>query len=109
FGGNYDTGLELYKSQPMVTISGNGGSAPAPGGDYATSAAAPPAASSAGVPGANRGVLVPSSGAVCVDGLMQCSGAGYKVCVGGQWSNEYTCGPGTVCKGTSGHIYCDFA
>ncbi|KAJ2713062.1 hypothetical protein H4R19_002436 [Coemansia spiralis] len=30
FNGNYDTGLEFYKNQPMITISGNGGSAPAP-------------------------------------------------------------------------------
>ncbi|KAJ2609854.1 hypothetical protein H4S08_003879 [Coemansia sp. RSA 1365] len=44
----------------------------------------------------------------CADGLMRCSGDGYQICVGGQWSDDYSCGVGTVCRGTEGHIFCDF-
>ncbi|KAJ2846874.1 hypothetical protein IWW36_004135 [Coemansia brasiliensis] len=48
-------------------------------------------------------------GGECTSGLMQCSGSGYQVCVNGKWSPEYQCGVGTTCKGTEGHIFCDFA
>ncbi|KAI9474932.1 hypothetical protein LPJ78_003947 [Coemansia sp. RSA 989] len=48
-------------------------------------------------------------GGECTSGLMQCSGSGYQICVNGKWSPEYACGVGTTCKGTEGHIFCDFA
>ncbi|KAJ2303689.1 hypothetical protein H4S02_006118 [Coemansia sp. RSA 2611] len=50
-----------------------------------------------------------SSGGSCTAGQMQCSGTGYQICAGGQWSTTYSCGTGTTCKGTGGGIYCDFA
>ncbi|KAJ1718636.1 hypothetical protein LPJ61_006535, partial [Coemansia biformis] len=34
FGGNYKTGLQYYTNQPSITVTGNGGSAPAPNSDY---------------------------------------------------------------------------
>ncbi|PIA19750.1 hypothetical protein COEREDRAFT_79027 [Coemansia reversa NRRL 1564] len=49
-----------------------------------------------------------ASGSSCADGLMRCSGDGYQICVSGQWSDSYSCGVGTVCRGTEGHIFCDF-
>ncbi|KAJ2484937.1 hypothetical protein IWW37_006072 [Coemansia sp. RSA 2050] len=45
----------------------------------------------------------------CSPGAMQCSGAGYNVCVGGAWSPSYSCGGGTTCKSAGAGIYCGFA
>ncbi|KAJ2723527.1 hypothetical protein GGI07_002565 [Coemansia sp. Benny D115] len=44
----------------------------------------------------------------CSGGTMRCSGKGYQVCSGGKWSPTYSCGTGTVCKGSTGNIYCDW-
>ncbi|KAJ2807085.1 hypothetical protein H4R20_001427 [Coemansia guatemalensis] len=49
-----------------------------------------------------------ASGSSCTDGLMRCSGDSYQICVSGKWSDNYSCGVGTVCRGTEGHIFCDF-
>ncbi|KAJ2770420.1 hypothetical protein IWQ56_002172 [Coemansia nantahalensis] len=160
FGGNYDTGLDLYKSQPMVTVNGNGGSAPAPdsapapgsapgkAGDApaaapsstyvpvplppklvmssagaqeesttcdATPTSSAPAVGSAAAPAPTSGAndsysdKLASGGGACQDGTLQCAGTGYQICMGGQWSPQYACGPGTACKGTGGSVFCGFA
>ncbi|KAJ2551240.1 hypothetical protein GGH95_005951, partial [Coemansia sp. RSA 1836] len=49
-----------------------------------------------------------AGGGSCSPGAMQCSGAGYQVCVGGAWSPAYGCGSGTSCKSAGGGIYCDY-
>ncbi|KAJ1898717.1 hypothetical protein LPJ66_002576 [Kickxella alabastrina] len=42
----------------------------------------------------------------CTDGLLQCSGKGYRICVRGTWSSTYSCNGDTICYGTDGNIYC---
>ncbi|KAJ1905926.1 hypothetical protein LPJ71_004422 [Coemansia sp. S17] len=44
----------------------------------------------------------------CSPGAMQCSGAGFNVCVGGAWSQTYSCGGGTACKSAGSGIYCGY-
>ncbi|KAJ2746901.1 hypothetical protein GGI20_000980 [Coemansia sp. BCRC 34301] len=46
-------------------------------------------------------------GGSCSPGAMKCSGQGYQVCVGGAWSQSYSCGSGTTCKSAGSGIYCD--
>ncbi|KAJ2672606.1 hypothetical protein IWW42_002760 [Coemansia sp. RSA 1085] len=59
----------------------------------------------------NTGAGAPadSGSGSCTAGQMQCSGSGYKVCIGGKWSQEFACGTGTACKGSDNGIYCGFS
>ncbi|KAJ2077016.1 hypothetical protein H4R24_005376 [Coemansia sp. RSA 988] len=89
--------LQAYdaSSDASATVETDAGNAPpnahAPGGAEESSTAAGGASDSS-----------------CTAGLMRCSGDAYQICVDGQWSDNYSCGVGTVCRGTEGHIFCDF-
>ncbi|KAJ1949490.1 hypothetical protein FBU59_001121 [Linderina macrospora] len=52
-----------------------------------------------------------NGGGSCTEGAMQCSAnkSGFQYCIGGQWSQTYTCGSGTVCKGEGSSVYCGWA
>ncbi|KAJ1956093.1 hypothetical protein GGI12_005397 [Dipsacomyces acuminosporus] len=49
---------------------------------------------------------VPSEGS-CAHGTFQCSGAGYRVCLYGQWTAVFSCGPGTACKNAGSSVICE--
>ncbi|KAJ2814953.1 hypothetical protein GGI24_006212 [Coemansia furcata] len=50
----------------------------------------------------------PGNSGSCSPGAMQCSGTGYNYCVGGAWSQSYSCGTGTVCQSAGNGIYCGY-
>ncbi|KAJ1663935.1 hypothetical protein IW140_003803 [Coemansia sp. RSA 1813] len=108
FNGNYDTGIQYYTTNyKKITVSPSGTTDSGTGGN-------PPDSSTTHTPLAPVSKTIhddtnnrnDSGGGACTAGLMQCSGAGYKVCSNGAWSAVLPCGTGTVCQGTGGNIYC---